>query len=66
MQKNILRTMAKTPTQTDEWLKNYGQKNALKGPFFKMAPFRQFFGYIFLTIHQFELGFLPLFLEYFS
>jgi hypothetical protein len=29
-----------------------------------MAPFRQFFGHNVWTIHQFELGFSPLFLEY--
>ena len=30
-----------------------------------MAPFSQFFAHNFLTIHRFELGFSPLFLEYF-
>ena len=58
--------MVKTPAQTDGWLKSYDQKTALNGPFLKMAHLRQFFGHNFLTIHQFELGFSPLFLEYFS
>ena len=57
--------MVKTPAQTNEWLKSYSQETAYNKPFLKMAPFRQFFGYNFLTVHRFELGFSPLFLEYF-
>ena len=32
IKKNFLRTMVKTPAQTDEWLKSYGQKTAQKSP----------------------------------
>ena len=64
--KNILRTMVKTPAQTDGWFKSFIQKTAQKGFFLKMALFGQFFCYNFLTIHWFELGFSPLFMEYFS
>ena len=57
--------MVKTPAQTDEWLKSYGQKTAILSFFKKGAPFRQFFDHNFLSVHRFELGFSPLFLEYF-
>ena len=30
IKKNILRTMVKTPAQTDGWLKSFGQKTAQK------------------------------------
>ena len=66
MWKNILRTMVKTPAQTKGRLKSYGQKTVQIGPFLKMALFGQFFGHNFLTVLWFELGFSPLFLEYFS
>ena len=32
IKKNILRTMVKTPAQTDGWLKSHGQNTAQKSP----------------------------------
>ena len=47
IEKNIVRTMVKTPAQTDGWFKSYSQKTAQKWPFLKVAIFGQFFGYNF-------------------
>ena len=63
--KNILRTMVKTPVQSDEYLKSYGQKTVQKSHFGSKHNFLMFFSHTSLTIHQIEQGFSPLFLEYF-
>ena len=57
--------MMKTPIQSDEYLKSYGQKTAKKSHLGFKSDFLMFFSHNSLTIHQIELGFSPLFLEYF-